>query len=127
MPHKQQLKWAQVNRTRWDRTRLVGASMTHLVGEAAITRVGAALEAASMVADLVDEEFRAHCRIVVTEARTLVINVDDSAQACTLRSRWLLPVREALRIRKSSKLSGEVVFAFGHEGIGFADTTGAGS
>ena len=125
--YSRQLRWIQANHGRRDSTQVAGACVERIVDRVVVTGRDAAVEAICALADIVDQRFRAHCRIVVTERRVLVVNVDDPLLVCTLRSQWLLPLRETLRGRRCGNLGGGVMFVFGREGIGFADVNRIGS
>ena len=106
MPRDGRLKWVQANRTRRGRTRSVGPLISGLVERGPVASVEEALAAAGAIAAVMDDEFRAHCRVTVPDKRTLVINVDSAALVYPIRLRWLSRLQEQL-----SSSGGKLAFA----------------
>jgi len=111
------LKWIQANRTRRDRTRLVGGMIERLVQQAAGSGAEEVSRVAAIVADLVDDDFRRCCRVVFGEEGVVVINVDHPTLVQLMRQRWLVPLREALVGRRTPTRIHRIVFAYGEVGV----------
>lgn len=111
------LKWIQANNTRRNRTRLVGGMIERLVKQAAGAGAEEVSRVAAVVADLVDDDFRRCCRLVLGEEGVVVINVDHPALVQPIRQRWLVPLREALLGRRTPARVRRIVFAYGEVGV----------
>ena len=66
---------------------------------------------------LVDDEFRAHCRLAGLNNGVLVVNVDEPARVSEMRHRWLAPLRRAVSGRGKNVRVGTIVFTLGTTGV----------
>ena len=116
MTRDRRLEWVQANRARKDRERTVGPAVNRLVKQ--IESVWTAAQAvASAIGVFVDDEFRDHCRIAVTDGRTLVVNVDSAPLVYPMRLRWLLPLQRALSGAGDGYRIDKIMFEFGTAGV----------
>ena len=110
-------KWVQVNRGRTDRVRHVGPLIEGLLQRRIVTTVAAAQEAAVAITAVVDDEFRARCRVAVPDKRTLVVNVDSAALVYSMRLRWLSPLLRVLSGSGGGPVFERIAFEFGTAGV----------
>ncbi|RME38138.1 MAG: hypothetical protein D6788_08035, partial [Planctomycetota bacterium] len=75
---KDRLRWVQRNRCRRERARPLGQEMGRVVG-GLIDGAATTAEVVSDVAEKVDETFKEHCRLNLTESGELLVSVDDPA------------------------------------------------
>ncbi|MFQ5590601.1 MAG: DciA family protein [Phycisphaerae bacterium] len=113
------LAWVQRNRVRrgCSRERRLGylaasvARGLHLAGDEL------APTAASIIAEVVDEEFKAHCRLASVHNGRIVINVDQPALVYHMRMRWLELLTAAFSADKAARSIVRVVFEYGEGGV----------
>ncbi len=112
------LKWIQANRRTKDRMQRAFVPIQRLT-ENMLSGAGveAARQAALVVADIVDDEFRVHCRLWSAGRGTLIVQVDNPALVCAMRLRWSGPLNEGLSTVKTGRLTGGIVFCYGEAGI----------
>jgi hypothetical protein len=117
------LKWIQENRRRTERVQRAAVPIQRLT-QSMLAGAGAegAKRVALAAADIVDDEFRAHCRIWSAEKGALIVHVDEPALVCPMRLRWSGPLREGLVSVKVGRLTHGIVFRYGE--AGFRVTTG---
>jgi hypothetical protein len=115
MDHGCQLEWIQKNRSRRPRTRLAGVWVERLARKADSNELLSPI--AEAVADLVDEEFRTHCRLADIRAGTLVVQVDRASLVYPMRLHWLRPLSRRLRERAATRRIGRISFEFGNAGV----------
>ncbi len=89
------LSWVQSNRKRAEHATPIGELVAKMA--ASMPARGDAEEAAAVIADLVDDEFRKHCRVAGQRNGPWVVNVDAPALVYPMRLRWSARLREALR------------------------------
>lgn len=95
----------------------IGVQVTQLVREVDPSEDRSIRVVASAFANLVDDEFRAHCRVTVPRTGQLTINVDHPGLVYLIRNQWLSRLREALSIGSGRHLIHRIVFQFGTAGI----------
>ena len=90
------LAWIQANRTKASRSRPVGGVIERLVGQLAERTRGeqVALESAN---EVVDGDFRTHCRLSSDHRGAVVVWVDDASLVYVMRRRWQSVLSAALR------------------------------
>lgn len=112
------LKWIQLNRGKKERAQRAAVPIQRLVEN---MLAGAGVETAKRVAllatDIVDEEFRTHCRIGSGQRGAVIIYVDDPTLVCPMRLRWSEPLRERLVSVKAGHLAHGIVFRYGEAGF----------
>ncbi|MGB2986961.1 MAG: DciA family protein [Phycisphaerae bacterium] len=96
---------------------MIGACVEKLVARAGVQGDAAAQALASAITELVDDEFRSHCRVTVMDGRTLVINVDGPGLVYPMRMRWLAPLRRAQSASSWGHRVNKIVFEFGTTGV----------
>lgn len=118
MHYDPRLKWIQANRRTKDRMQRAAVPIQRLT-ENMLTGAGieAARQAALVIAGIVDDEFRVHCRIWSAERGALIVYVDNPALVCAMRLRWSRPLREGLANVKAGRLAGGIVFSYGEAGV----------
>jgi len=88
--------------------------------EAQARRAGAAASVtqrvAQALADTVDDEFRAHCRVAGLAAGTLTIHVDHAARIYLVRRTWVLAIRDRLLAEGGIGPVQRIIFEQGLEG-----------
>ncbi len=96
MSNDRRLEWIQANRTKASRSRPVGGVIERLVGQLAERAQGeqVALEA---VGEVVDDEFRAHCRVSSDHRGAVVVWVNDASLVYVMRRQWHSALSAALR------------------------------
>lgn len=99
------------------RVQRVGTLIQRLVKETLVGGFVPAQAVASAISAVVDEDFRSHCRVAVTDQRTLVINVDSAPLVYLMRLRWSSAVLEALSGLSGRWQINRIVFEFGTAGI----------
>jgi len=109
-----QLEWVQKNRARKDRTHRVGLPIQQLVRQLETRAAATTPEILAAIADVADEEFRRHCRIIALDRKTLLVTVDDASMVYVMRLRWLGVLHSTL-----SHVTGfvRITFQFGCEGF----------
>lgn len=117
MPIRAQLEQIQQNRMRKGGVHPVSTMVNRLAGRLLERDFPVASAVATVLADVVDEEFRIHSRIGEIRGTTVTINVDHPALVYSMRTRWLRPVAEALRGCACRPPISKVVFAFGDGGL----------
>jgi hypothetical protein len=106
-----QLGWVQANRSKRVRWCHVSASIERVAQRISAMGDAQATETiAARVAGMVDDAFRAHCRIALPDERTLVISVDRPAMVYAMRAQWLNRLGEGLPGRR------RIVFEYGNAG-----------
>jgi hypothetical protein len=110
------LLWAQRNRTRTERARSAGALVTHLADGLVTGEIASVKAAAAMIAPLVDDEFRRHCRVASADGGSMVVHVDEPGLVGAMRLRWSGPLQAALVGSKSRRGARRVFFEWGRAG-----------
>ncbi len=112
------LQWIQANRGKKERAQRAAVPIQRLVENMlAGTGVEAAKRVASVAADIVDEEFRTHCRIWSIQRGAVIVHVDDPTLVSPMRLRWLGPLRERLVSVKAGHLAHGIIFRYGEAGF----------
>ncbi len=119
------LSWVQSNRRRAERATLVGQLVAKLA--ASMPARGEAEEVAAVMADLVDGEFRKHCRVAGQRNGPWVVNVDAPALVYPMRLRWSARLREALSQAGGRRLARELLFVYGSAGVDIPEQGNASS
>ncbi len=109
------LDWIQRNRRRAERTQRASALVERLVRHAAQDET--LHEAATILAGLVDEEFRRHCRVGGIRSAILLIHVDQASMVNAMQWRWSGQLREALKTARGGIKTLGVRFAFSTTGV----------
>jgi hypothetical protein len=108
-----QLGWVQANRSKRNRACHVSAPIERLARRIGALGDAQAAEAmAARVAGVVDDTFRAHCRIALPDERTLLVSVDRPALVYAMRAQWLNQLDEVL-----SDVRRRIVFEYGSAGV----------
>ncbi len=110
------LMWVARNRVRTERVRSAGALVTHLADGLVPGEIASVKAAAAMVAPLVDDEFRRHCRVASIGGGALVVHVDEPGLVGAMRLRWSGPLQAALAGSKSRRGVRRVFFEWGRAG-----------
>ena len=95
MDDRKRLEWLMRNRAKPARMTPANAAITALVEKVWANDVEPAEEAASALAEVVDDEFRRHCRVAKWQAGWLRIEVDEFSMMPLLRHQWAGPIRAA--------------------------------
>ena len=122
MDERQRLEWVHRNRTKKDRTRRIDDVVGRFVRGEVLRVVASPVEIAAALAEVVDDEFRAHCRITVSGRRTVVVHVDSAGLVYVLRSRWRGAIDKRLKKIRPGGYAGRVVFTFGTSGVRIKNT-----
>lgn len=77
----------------------------------------AARTVAARVRDLVDDDFRAHCKVAVASNGTISIVVDHPGRVYAMRSRWLAPFSKVLSQSDRSLSGSRIRFEYGSHGV----------
>ncbi len=112
MQSNTQLGWIQANRSKRNRACHVSAPIERIaqrIGALGDTQAAEAI--AARVAGVVDDAFRAHCRIALPDERTLLVSVDRPALVYVMRAQWLNRLGEVL-----SDVRRRIVFEYGSAG-----------
>lgn len=116
-PYEAQLEWIQRNHTRKPRARSVGGLVTRLVDGLDNAARAAASSAAAAMSELVDDDFRAHCRLVIGKGNRLTVNVDHASLIYPMRSKWLSLLTRTLVTGRQVGGVRSVGFAYGRSGV----------
>jgi hypothetical protein len=114
------LEWVQRNRTRRERTASIGAATGRFVRDLWTQTVEPAQQAADALAEIVDEDFRRHCRVAEWARGQLAIQVDEPAMLVVIRLKWASRIKRELPGRLSRRLN-RVVFSQGRAGVPVGD------
>lgn len=115
MDRGRQLEWIQRNRGTRDYVRSIGTLSRQLTGR--IEPGDVVVEIAAGIAELVDEEFRCHCRVGAARGATVVIRVDEASLIYAMRLQWRARLGEALLARSTGRRVHRIVFEFGNRGV----------
>ncbi len=119
------LSWVQSNRRRAERATPVGQLVAKMAES--MSARGEAEEVAVVMTDLVDDEFRKHCRVAGQRNGPWVVNVDAPALVYPMRLRWSARLREALSQAGGRRLGRELLFAYGSAGVDIPERGNASS
>ncbi len=112
------LRWVQKNRKGEERVRRAGAAIQRTIQEAVSDRgVSAAKLVATAIAGVVDSEFRAHCRIYVSEHGALIVHVNEPALVYAMRVQWSEVIRSVLSGIRNNTLTNGISFRYGSAGV----------
>ncbi len=112
------LRWVHKNRKGKERVRHAGAAIARTMQEVVSDRhVTAAKQLAAAIAGVVDSEFRAHCRIYVSEQGALIVHVNEPALVYTMRVQWSEVIRGCLPGNRSTTLTDGITFRYGSAGV----------
>ena len=114
---REQLIKIQQNRGQRSRVVSVGTRVQLLAQRIRDRSFGPASEVASILASVVDDEFRRHCRVAVVQAGRVEFSVDRGDLVWAMRMRWAERLAEGLAARRSSGAIKGVTFRFGRGGI----------
>ena len=99
------------------RARPIGELAQRLVARDYNQAVERSAEVARAVGGLVDEEFRAHCRVAGVRSGVLTFHVDEEEWVYQFNSRWHFYLRDELsRLHRGLKLR-RIVFRWGAGGV----------
>ena len=113
----ERLQCVQRNRQRTARSVRLGPLVQRLIKQAyAPELLAPTSHTADLLAGVVDEEFRNHCRIASVAHQTLVLHVDKQGMVFALRARWTTPIEKALDHLRGRAAIRRVVFQIGVEG-----------
>lgn len=119
MDANDKLKWVIKNRRTRRAPRRIGVAIERLAGELGdIGRSSAVL--AGAVGELVDANFRAHCRVTVLNDGQMVVYVDRSALVSDMRRRWQTTLNNGLAANRRGNGVSSVRFAYGTVGTPIA-------
>ncbi len=104
------LQWVQANRKRTDRLRTVATLAQDLAER--IDDDEELVRIAGMIADVVDADFRAHCRVARVSRGMVLIHVDEASLVAAVQMRWSGPL-----IRALGRMSRGIAFAYGKAGV----------
>ncbi len=99
------------------RTKQASAAVVELTGMVHDRWLKPASTAAAALAPLVDESFRAHCRVARAAEGRVIIQVDAAALVAGMRQRWVGVVREGMKAVDHRLATGTVVFEYGRSGV----------
>ena len=125
MDDTSQLDWVARNRARPDRRELAGEVVAKIVDRLGRQSEEPTGRVAEILAGVVDEEFRRHCRVGRIVAGTLAIQVDEPARVSVFTRLWSLRVLEAVRSRRGCGSIRQVVFEVGSYGRSIPLSVGA--
>ena len=111
------LVWVQRNAQRTERMRAVGGPVTQIL-ETIVAGAGVTAATVAAIADVVDEEFRSHCRLSVSGRGDLYVQVDSAPLVSLMQRRWNAVLTEALGQRPGKAKIRRIVFDYGHAGFG---------
>ena len=122
----ERLLWVQRNRWRTAQTVQLGPLVQRLIKQVcAPDPLARVAHAADVLAGVVDEEFRNHCRIAGIKQGTLIVHVDHPGIVYALRGRWRVSLLEALGTIRGRAAIQQVIFRFGSDGWRIGPTKGA--
>jgi hypothetical protein len=110
------LKWVQQNRSISARTERVGPLVRRYLQQRYRPCREEAVRVASILADVVDEEFRKHCVIGAVEHGVALVHVDHPALVYAMRARWLDRLLQVLGGRGRYPSVRGIAFRFGKDG-----------
>lgn len=119
----QRLDWVRRNRARTDRVQTIGAPVRQILSGVEASGFAASRESVDLLSEIVDDEFRRHCRVAVM-GRRLLVNVDQESLVYPMRMRWHVPLNEVFgRQRRRSGIR-DIIFDYGKRGIRLARREG---
>ncbi len=113
MDDASQLDWVARNRARTDRRQLAGDVIAKVAERLGWQSEEPAGRVAEILAGVVDEEFRRHCRVGRVVRGVLTLEVDEPACVSMLARQWSSRVLEAVGSRRGRGTIGKVVFEAG--------------
>ena len=116
-PQEIQLEWIQRNHTRRLRARSVGGVVARLVDGLDNAARAGVLSAAAVLSDFVDDDFRAHCRLVMGKGNRLTVNVDHPSLIYSMRTKWHSLMTRTLMTDHRVDGVRSIGFAYGRDGI----------
>jgi hypothetical protein len=115
MDRKHQLQWVQRNRHREGRVLRAGTMIQGIARQ--MKAEDEAVRVAGAVAELVDDEFRRHCRIAAVRSATVVVHVDHPSLVYSMQQQWLSPLSRALQGTDVGRRIRRIVFETGQDGV----------
>lgn len=112
---RRRLAVVQRNRTRSSRVRGMDVLTDRIAERVQVVDADAPARIAAAVAGVVDDEFRAHCRVASVSASRLVIHVDAHDLVYSMRVHWLYRLRDALADISGGRFS-RIEFRYGLDG-----------
>ena len=112
-----QLEWIQQNKRRTPRARSVGGLMARLAER--LSDKGRALlrDTATSLTEVVDDDFRNHCRLTLRADGRLTINVDHASLVYAMRAQWLPLLTRVFVTEKPGRCVRSITFSYGLDGI----------
>ncbi len=111
------LAWVQRNAQRPERIRAIGGPVKRLM-DAIVADAGVTAALVATIADVVDEEFKSHCRLSVSGRGDLYVQVDSAPLVSVMQRRWKVALTEALCKRPRKDRIQRILFDYGHAGFG---------
>ena len=93
---RHRLAIVQRNRTRSARIRGMDVLTDRIAKRVSVVDADGSKRVAAAVAEVVDDQFRAHCRVASASSSRLVIHVDAHDLVYSMRVHWLYRLRDAL-------------------------------
>lgn len=123
---RSQAQLARIQENRAQRVRVVSAGVLikRLAERIRDRSFGPASEVASIVAELVDDEFRRHCRVAAVRAGRVDFSVDRGNLVWPMRVRWAEKLTAELATRHASRSIRGITFRFGRGGVEVKVPTG---
>lgn len=112
---RRRLAVVQRNRTRSSRVRGMDALTDRLADRVRTGDADGPARIAAAMADVVDDEFRTHCRVASVSASRLVIHVDAHDLVYSMRVHWLYRLRGALAGTRGGRFA-RIEFRYGLDG-----------
>lgn len=114
------MEWVQRNRTPRNRSMPAGAAVADFARKLWTQDIGPAEAAADALTDLVDEEFRRHCRVAALAKNVLTIQVHPAAMVEVMRRKWSTRIKRELPAMLSRGIN-RVAFQHGSAGAVIGD------
>ena len=120
-PQETQLEWIQRNHTRQPRARSVGGVVARLVDSLDNADRAGVRSAAAVLSEFVDDDFRAHCRLVMGKGNRLTVNVDHPSLIYSMRTKWHSLLTRTLVTDHRVDGVRSIGFAYGRDGIALGE------
>jgi len=111
------MEWVAKNRSRKSGAARAAEAVEKIVSAVEQNGMGPAMAVAQVLAPIVDDEFRRHCRIVRGAGGRLSVQVDALPLVDVMRRKWSDPIREGLKEVDRRMCGGPLVFELGQSGV----------
>ena len=115
--YETRLCWIQKNRYRPSRVRSVSRLMSRLADSLGDRAWAVVRDAATSLAEHVDEDFRKHCRLTLAAGGQLVVHVDHGSLIYSMRTKWTTTLTRVLVNGDGFRDVRSIQFRYGLDGI----------